>query len=433
MSSEIDERLIERRRRFHRCPEPAWREFYTTSLLVEALDGIGGVDELAVGREAMRSAGRMAVPSDAELSEWVERARNRGAREDVLSACEGGHTGCVAVLERGEGPSIGLRVDIDGLFVAESSAGDHRPAREGFRSEHEGLMHACGHDAHMAIGLGVIEAVKESEFEGTLTVFFQPAEEEAGGGRPMAEGPYIEGIEYLLCVHVGLDHPTGEVVAGIEKPLAMSHLDVTFTGAPAHAGTEPNEGKNAIQAIATAVSESYAIPRHAAGMTRVNVGRVEAGTASNVIAEEARITAEVRGETTELMEYMKRRFERVCAGAARTHGCAADVDVHSESPRADSDPALSELVFEVARGTEGVTTATRTAEFGASEDATFLMKAVQKRGGLASYLVVGTDHPGSHHTPGFDVDERSLPIAVAVLSGAIERLGRDHAGGSLAE
>ncbi|MCH7660736.1 MAG: amidohydrolase, partial [Euryarchaeota archaeon] len=98
----------------------------------------------------------------------------------------------------------------------------------------------------------------------------------------------------------------------------------------------------------------------------------------------------------------------------------------SESPRADSDPELRDLVYEVARGVEGVERARRGADFGASEDATFLMEAVQETGGLASYLIVGTDHPDSHHTPGFDIDERSLLVAVSVLAGSIERIALDQ-------
>ncbi|WP_336343169.1 amidohydrolase [Halalkalicoccus ordinarius] len=424
MSRSARERTIDRRRTLHRYPEPAWREFYTTSLLVDELERIG-VDELAVGREAMDPERRMAVPADEELRRWFERAREKGARGDVLEACEGGYTGCVAVLDRGEGPSIGLRVDVDALFIEEETD-DHRPAREGFRSEHEGLMHACGHDAHMAIGLGTLEAVKESDFEGRLTVFFQPAEEEGGGGRPMAEGPYMAGIEYLLCVHVGLDHPSGEVVAGMEKPLAMSHLNAEFRGRSAHAGKAPNEGANAIQAMATAVGNVYGIPRHAEGMTRVNVGRVEAGTASNVIAEGATVAAEVRGETTALMEYMRERLERTFEAAARMHDCEVDLHVHSESPRADSDPELRDVVHGVAQGVEGVDSPIRSADFGASEDATFLMRAVQEAGGLASYVIVGTDHPDSHHTPHFDVDEESMETAVSVLSGSIDRIAADR-------
>ena len=416
----VRDRMSEVRRTFHRYPEPAWREFYTTSLLVDELERIG-VDELAIGREALVPEARMAVPDDADLDAWFEQARERGARADVLEAAEGGYTGAVAVLDRGEGPSVGLRVDIDGLFVEEATA-DHAPAEGGFRSEHDGLMHACGHDAHMTIGLGVLEAVKESDFSGTFTVFFQPAEEEGGGGKPMAESEYVADLDYLFAVHVGLGHPTGEVVAGIEKPLAMCHVEATFEGRSAHAGKAPNEGANAIHAMATAVENAYGIPRHADGMTRINVGRVDAGTASNVIAERADVKAEVRGETNDLMEYMKDRLWRTFESAAEMHGCGVDLTVHGEAPRADSDEELADVVYDVASGHEAVDSPLRSAEFGASEDATYLMRAVQENGGLASYVVVGTDHPDGHHTSRFDVDEHTLGIAVDVLSESVLRV-----------
>ena len=438
MTEPVRDRLAECRRTFHRVPEPGWREFYTTNLLVTELEGIldvewtrpgpssesvhGGRGEIAVGRETNDPDERMAVPNDDSIEEWHDRAGERGAREDVLEATAGGYTGVVARFERGDGPSIALRVDIDALFIDEASDENHRPAVEGFRSEHDGLMHACGHDAHMTIGLATLEAVIESDFEGTFTVFFQPAEEDAGGGKAMAEGPYLDGVEYLLAVHIGLDHPTGEVVAGIVEPLAMSHLEVAVRGRSAHAGKAPHEGRNAIQAVATAVQNVYGIPRHGDGMTRVNVGRIDAGTSSNVIAERAEVLAEVRGETTELMEYAKGEFERIFETAAEMHGCRADVSVVSESPRADSDDELVALVYDVASETSGVDSPVRTASFGASEDATFLMEAVQDRGGLASYLIVGTDHPDSHHTPHFDVDERSLGIAVDVLTATVRRI-----------
>jgi len=110
-----------------------------------------------------------------------------------------------------------------------------------------------------------------------------------------------------------------------------------------------------MQAMGTAIVNAYGISRHAEGMTRVNVGRAEAGTASNVIAERAQMGGEARGETTALMEFMKSRFERTVRGAATMHGCRASVDVVSESPRADSDPELQALVTEVAEGVDGST------------------------------------------------------------------------------
>ncbi|ELY57897.1 amidohydrolase [Natronococcus jeotgali] len=423
MVYDVRNRLSELRREFHRCPEPGWREFRTTARIVEELERLG-VDEIAVGREALSTDQRMAVPDSSELEPWLERAREAGVREDVLERTADGHTGVVGVLERGEGPTIGLRVDMDAISMTESDLAEHRPAAEGFRSEHEGFMHACGHDAHIAIALGTIEAIGESDFSGTLKVFFQPAEEISGGGKAMAEGGYLDDVDYLLALHVGLDHPTGEIVAGVEKPLAMAHLTATFEGASAHAGKAPNEGGNAMQAAATAIQNAYGIPRHSEGQTRVNVGRIEGGTASNVIAEEIAIDAEVRGETTGLMEYMRTELERVCYAAAEMHDCDVTPRVVSESPRADSHPALRELVEGVARDVDGVDRVIPSTEFGVSEDVTYLMNRVQDRGGLASYLLVGTDHPTNHHTPTFDIDEDSLEIGAAVLSRTILELSR---------
>jgi aminobenzoyl-glutamate utilization protein A len=423
MSYEARNRLRELRREFHRHPEPGWREFRTTGRVVEELERIG-VDEIAVGRDALATDERMAVPPAAELEPWIERAREAGVRSDILERTADGHTGVIATLEQGEGPCIGLRVDLDAISMRESDEREHRPAAEGFRSEHDGYMHACGHDAHLAMALGTLERVKESEFDGTLTVFFQPAEEISGGGKAMAESGYLDDIDYLLALHIGLDHPTGEIVAGIEKPLAMAHLTATFEGASAHAGKAPNEGANAMQAAATAIQNAYGIPRHSDGLTRINVGRIEGGTASNVIAEEVTIEAEVRGETTALMEYTRTELERVCYAAAEMHDCDVTPRVISESPRVDSHPALRDLVGNVAWEVEGVERVVPTEEFGVSEDVTYLMERVQENGGLASYVLVGTDHPTSHHTPTFDIDEDSLEVGVTLLTETATELSR---------
>ncbi|WP_135806511.1 amidohydrolase [Halorussus marinus] len=413
----VRERLSALRREFHRYPEPAWREFHTTCKLVEEIEGIG-VDDLFVGRDAMAPDERIAVPDDDELAEWREAARDRGAdpdRLDRLDDC----TGAVAVLDRGEGPTVALRVDIDGLIRAESTADDHVPAAEGFRSENEGVMHACGHDAHMTVGLAVLEAIKDSDFSGTFKVFFQPAEEKAGGARPMAKGPHIADVDYLFALHVGLNHPTGEVVAGMVEPLAVTSFDLEFRGESAHAGLAPNEGRNAMQALGTAIENAYAIPRHEDGATRMNIGKVAGGTASNIVAERVDAEAEVRGETTELMEYTRERFERAVRGAAEMHDCEVEITVEGQAPRADSDPELAGLVHEAASGHADVTDPIESAPFGASEDATFLMDAVQQNGGAAAYAIVGTDHPTGHHTATFDVDEATIPIAVDVLTDAV--------------
>ncbi|WP_266075438.1 amidohydrolase [Haladaptatus caseinilyticus] len=415
------DRLVELRRDLHRHPEPAWREFYTTCRIVDELETIG-VDELYVGPEVLAEEERMAVPDGDELGRWYEQARQDGAREDILERLQGGKTGAVAVIERGEGPTVALRVDIDGLLREESMNEDHVPMAEGFRSEHAGAMHACGHDAHATIGLGVLEAIKDSDFEGTLKVLFQPGEERVAGGKPMAKSGHLDDVDYLLAVHIGLDHPTGEVVAGVDGFLAVNHFLAEFTGEPAHAGGKPNAGENAVQAMATAIQNLYAIPRHEDGATRINAGKVGGGTATNIIPEQAHIEGEVRGETTHLKNYMKERADRVLEHAAEMHGCSVELSSEGEAPSAESDEDLVEIVHEVSTDTRGVDNPIRRDTLGGSEDATFLMQEVQQNGGLAAYVGVGTDHPGGHHTSTFDVDEDSLPIAVDLLSSSIREI-----------
>ena len=425
-SSDTDSDLVSLRRDLHRKPEPAWREFYTTARIVEELESRVDLDELHVGPDAIATDRRMAVPDDAELTHAYERAREAGVDESLLERLEGGYTGAVAVLERGAGPTVGLRVDIDGLPREESDDPEHAPAAEGFRSEHEGAMHACGHDAHATIGVGVLERIADSDFEGTLKVFFQPAEEVIGGAKSMAESEHIDDVDYLLAVHIGLDHPTGEIVAGIDGFLAVRHLEATFSGESAHAGGHPEQGRNAVQAMATAVQNLYGIPRHNDGRTRVNAGVVEGGSASNVIPESARVVGEVRGETTELMEYMAAESERVFRAAAEMHDCEVEIETGAEAPSATSDEELASIVADAASGVTGVENVLERDELGGSEDATFLMQTVQDNGGKACYVGVGTDHPGGHHTATFDVDEDSLAHGVETLAGAIERVSRDR-------
>jgi len=419
----VTDDLLDLRRDLHRHPEPAWREFYTTARLIDELE-TRALDELYVGPEVL-AEDRRGIPDEDELDEWARRAVEAGAREDIVDRLAGGYTGLVAVLKNGEGPTVGLRVDIDALPITEADAASHRPTADGFRSENEGFMHACGHDAHATVGVGVIDAIAESDFSGTLKVFFQPSEEIVSGGEPMAEGGHLDDVEYLLALHVGLDHPTGEVVAGVDGFLAQQHFRAEFTGVSSHAGGHPEGGRNAVQAMATAVQNLHSIPRHDEGATRVNAGLVGGGTASNIIADEAFIEGEVRGETTELRDYMDDHARRILRAAAEMHDCEVDVEYGGRAPGGESDDALAAMVADAAGGVEGVDSILDSDDLGGSEDATYLMQHVQKRGGLASYVCVGTDHPGGHHSPTFDVDEETIRIAIDVFAGTIERLGQE--------
>ncbi|MGM0606665.1 MAG: amidohydrolase [Halobacteriota archaeon] len=419
-TSDVDD-LVALRRDLHRHPEPAWCEFYTTATLVDELQA-RDLDGLYYGSDIHATDARMNLPDDETLATWRDRALEAGADPDVVASLGDGFTGAIAVIETGSGPTVGLRVDIDALPIPESEASEHAPAAGGFRSENEGYMHACGHDAHATIGLGVLDAVAQSDFEGTLKVIFQPGEEQIVGGKPIAESGHLDDVDALLAVHIGLDHPSGEIVAGIDGFLAVSQFRATFTGSPAHAGARPEAGDNAVQAMAAAIQNLYGIARHTDGETRVNAGLVGGGTATNIIPEEAFIEGEVRGETTDLMEYMVDRADEVLAGAASMHGCSVDIDRLGEAPSARSDETLVDVVAEVAEATEGVTSIVERASLGGSEDATYLMKRVQEQGGTAAYVGVGTDHPGGHHTRTFDVHEDDIQVAIDVLAGTIERI-----------
>jgi aminobenzoyl-glutamate utilization protein A len=105
-------------------------------------------------------------------------------------------------------------------------------------------MHACGHDAHATIGVGVLHEIANSDISGTLKVFFQPAEEQIGGGKALARSGHLDDVDYLLAIHIGLDHPTGEIVAGIGGFLAVKHMKARVRGDEAHAGGGTNEIAN---------------------------------------------------------------------------------------------------------------------------------------------------------------------------------------------
>jgi len=413
------------RRDLHQHPEPAWCEFYTTSRLVEKLEA-RDIDDLLAGSTIHASDSRRNVPDEATLREWRERAREAGAREDVLDTVGDGVTGAVAVVERGDGPTVALRVDIDALPITEADGDDHHPAAAGFRSTHEGHMHACGHDAHATIGFGVLDHVLDSDFAGTFKLVFQPAEETISGAKPIADSGVLDDVDHFLALHIGLDHPSGEVVAGIDEFLAVRQFEATFAGDSAHAGARPEDGDNAVQAMAAAVQNLYGIPRNSAGGTRVNAGRVGGGTASNIVPEDAFIEGEVRGETTELMEYMWDRAERVLDGAATMHDCEVDIELRGDAPSGHSDAALVGVVDRVARRTDGVDTVLEGDSLGGSEDATYLMRRVQEHGGEAAYVGVGTDHPGGHHTPTFDVAERDIAVGIDLLAGVVGDLAGER-------
>ena len=418
-------KLTAYRRDFHRYAEPGWLEFRTASLVARRLADLGY--DVRVGRDVIVPDARMGLPDAATLSAAWTRAMAEGGDPAYLDAVCGGFTGVVGVLRNGDSPTVGLRFDLDALDIRESDAQTHRPAREGFASAHTGVAHACGHDGHAALGLGVAEVLMAlcDEIRGTVKLIFQPAEEGVRGAKAMVAAGVVDDVDVLLGLHLYSGWPRGEIACGRSGFLATSKFDAVITGAPAHAGGAPQEGKNALLAAATAVLNLYAIPRHRLGATRINVGRLTAGTGRNVICPEARLAVETRGATTALNAYMRDRAARVLASSAEMYECAMEIVAMGEAESATSDAALAARVERVAFTLGGF--ARHAAEAGGgSEDYTTMMARVQERGGLATHIGLGAGiGAGGHHTATFDFDERALGDAVKLLSAVTVDVLRD--------
>jgi len=423
IADEIEKQVVAYRRDLHRYAELGWTEFRTASLIARRLVDLGYV--VSAGRDVIRAEDRMGVPSEDMLEACWQRAGDEGGDPAFLEVMRGGFTGVVGVLQHGEGPVVGLRFDIDALPVSESRDPDHCPVREGFVSLHDGVAHACGHDGHGAVGLGVAEVVSRlrQEIRGTIKLIFQPAEEGVRGAKSMVGAGVLDDVDRLLGHHLYSGWETGEIAPWTGGYLATTKFDAVFSGLAAHAAGQPQKGKNALLAAAAAVLHLYAISRHRDGSTRINVGQLIAGSGRNVIPADARLMIETRGATTELNEYMYDRAVLVLEGAARMYECDVDICAMGAAQSADGDPQMMAQVVEMAL-LLGATMLRPPREGGGSEDFTCMMRRVQERGGLATNIGIGAGIDGwGHHTARFDLDEKAMACAVKLLAALALTLG----------
>ena len=428
---DVAKRAVTMRRDLHKFPELGMTEFRTASIVAERLTALGL--DVKLGREVMDSASRMGMPSEAVLERAYKDAEAAGAPAKYLPSFAGGHTGVVATLKgSAPGPTIALRVDMDALPILENDTQAHLPAREGFVSSRPGVMHSCGHDGHTAIGLAVAEVLTgmKDKISGTVKFIFQPGEEGGRGALPMVKAGVVDDVDYFIAIHLGTGVPSRTFRPSVRGHLASAKLDVTFRGRAAHAGGHPDEGRNALLAAANAVTALYGISRHHAGRSRVNVGTLKAGSGRNVIADEATMAMEVRGETEAIADYMLERAEAVLKGAALAQDVSVEIKLAGRTTVAASDQALSQRLANALDGQlTGVEIDAQSHVTGGSEDATYFMQRVQERGGQAIYAVVGSDIPSGHHTPEFDIDEKDFPWAIEALSRGIAALGKDEVAG----
>ncbi len=426
---EIQPDLTALRRDFHHYPETGWLEMRTSAVIAKRLTELGY--RVLTGRDVCQEGARLGVPAQEELEAHAQRALEQGAPQAYLTQdMREGYTGVIGILECGEGPTLAMRFDIDALGMCECEAQSHRPRAEGFASENPGMMHACGHDGHAAIGLGIAKILMahREELHGTVKLLFQPGEEGARGAGAMVAKGHLDDVDVFIGSHIA---PTeslddGDVTAGTWGSLATVKYDVTFLGEAAHAGGYPEKGHNALLAAASAVLALHAIPRHSGGQSRVNVGTLHAGTGRNVVPDRATMQLEVRGETTEINTFMEESALAACRGAAMMQGCTLETTVMGRAEGQHSDLALIERIGDVVRRDlpHLRLSSEQNARNWGSEDISLMMNRVQAHGGLATYMRVMTPVAGAQHTVTFDFDEAVLGRSVAVFCAvALDILG----------
>jgi len=407
------------RRDFHKHAETGWFEMRTSSIIARKLYELGY--EVLIGESVCKREERMGVPSEEKLKEAYERAEKQGADPEFLKATEGGMTGVIGILRCGEGPTVAMRFDIDALGVFESKEECHLPAREGFASVNEGSMHACGHDGHAASGLGVASVLMKikKHLHGTVKLIFQPGEEGLRGAKSIVANGHLDDVDYLLGSHVtGYDAEKNDVTPGSYGSLASCKYDVTFRGLAAHAGGSPQAGKNALLAAAAAVTNLYAIPRHASGATRINVGRLIAGSGRNVIPDEAFMELEVRGETTEINKYVDSYAMRILKAAAEMHDCTMEIKLMGAAESIVADVEFSKHIAAVCKEKLGlVVSDDLLLKLGGSEDFSYMSNCVLSHGGKASFVRVRTEKEGVSHGRTFDFGEGYMPKVDKVFCG----------------
>jgi amidohydrolase len=367
--------LVQVRRDLHAHPEIAFEETRTAALVAERLQAFGLEPRTGVGR-----------------------------------------TGVVATL-RGARPgrTVLLRADMDALPIQEENDVP-------YRSQAAGRMHACGHDCHVSMLLGIAKqlAKRVPAPSGAVKFCFQPAEEEGGGALGMiADGVLRDPpVDAAFGVHVWQDLDVGKV--GVTTGPWMASVDdftVILEGRGAHAAA-PHQGVDPVVALAHVITALQTIASRSTDPLLevvVSVTQVRAGTAFNIIPETAWMNGTVRTFDPTLWQELPGRFERIVQGVAGALGCKADVSYQRHNRPTVNDPTMADLAREAAAevvGAENVVSGIRT--MGGEDFSEFLHQVP------GAFLAVGSRNAARglthmHHHPRFDVDEGCLAIGAEVL------------------
>ena len=421
--------LTEYRREFHKHPENGWREFRTSARVAEILTWMGY--DVAMGPDVIEpgSVGEPERLSEEQIRQEMERAVRQGADPAFVERTQG-WPGVMAVLDTGrEGPVSAMRFEMDCLPYDEPQRPGYRPCDEGYLSCNPQSVHACGHDGHTAIGLGIAAELmkRKGELKGKIKLFFQPAEETFYGAQSIVDKGHLDDVMNFIAVHIALSAenkplPSHTIACGCRDFLSDRQLDVYLEGKAAHPCGASQEGKNALLAACSAALNIHSIAPHEEGLCRVNVGEIHAGVCANTIAPNAMMRIEYRGQKPAISEYAGQRIFDILEGTAKAYDLKYHYVDYGEVPAGASDYAMMEVVQRAAKKVPWFQTVYFEGNVGGTDDAAVMLTKVQQNGGIGSYVGIGADTTGPVHNPEFDFDEDCLQAAVDVCVYALEEL-----------
>ena len=374
-AKEIERDLIAWRRDLHRHPELGFAEVRTAGIIAHHLSELGLKVQAGLGR-----------------------------------------TGVVGLLEgRQPGSVVMLRFDMDALPITEENATD-------YVSQTPGVMHACGHDGHVAIGLGVatLLARHRNELSGSVKFVFQPAEEGMGGAMEMIKDGALHALaprpDVALGLHIFNQLPLGLVAAGEGPVMAAAELfHCIVTGRGGH-GAMPHQTVDAVVVAAQIVTALQTVVSRnvdPAEPAVVSVGSLHAGSAFNVIAGQAELWGTIRTFDEAARQIVLRRVREIVEGTAHTLGASAQLEIEELTIAVVNDAATATRVREAAARVVGAEHVSAQQRWMASEDMSYFLREV----GGCFFFLGGARHPSEfpHHNSQFDFDERVLPHGVAIL------------------
>ena len=316
-----------------------------------------------------------------------------------------------------DAPTVALRAEMDALPGKETTGAD-------YASNQEDTMHVCGHDAHMAMVLGAAALLKKSPPAGNVIYIFQPAEERGGGSRKMISAGALENVQAIYAGHVSHEFTVGRIMVAEGVVTAQSdRFTINVRGRGGH-GARPHEATDAvviagflITALQTLVSREIN-PLHPSVVT---IGQVHAGTAPNVIAEEAMLEGTIRTTRTDVRRHIHDGIRRMAEAAGLLHNASISVDIQKGYPpvvNAKSETSVARTAACKVLG-ESAVAGMKHPSMG-SEDFSYYLNEVP-----GCFVRFGARHPDWEpvplHSPGFDIDERVLPIGARFF----EQVARD--------